>query len=303
MRIVTTTEHVYRPDVSIERQLDILQDAGFDAIDFTTCCYLGPGVGYGENPLFGDDWKAWIRDVRAYGDSKGITFTQTHNLMFNYFKQDAQTELLNRMVDRAIEVNSILGAPLTVVHPIAPPGAERDVPACLKANANYFKEKARLARDLGVKLALENMIVTREFDGSRYWRYCAEPGQLIDLADAIDAQNVGFCLDTGHSHYMGEDIYQSVMGYRERLISLHIHDNDLSGDQHVTPYAGSLDWDAFLRALADSGYAGDFSLESFRSTIRLPGDTQGAMLRAMHDLSKHMVLEVERYKGAGSRRV
>ena len=296
MRIVTTTEHVFTEDRPIFRQLDLLLESGFRYIDFTACCFIGPGRKYGDTIFFSDDWKPWIRDIRAYADKKGIVFTQTHNLMYNYFTGSEESELLNRMMDRVFEACGILGAPLTVVHPIAPPGAAGNIPECLRRNAAFFREKADRAAEHGVQLAVENMIVTRNFDGTTYWRYCSTPEQLIELVDAIDKPNVGFCFDVGHSHYMHENVYESVLKYGRRLISLHIHDNNLSDDQHVAPYSGSLDWDAFLKGLVDVRYAGDFSLESFRSTIRLPEETQPDMLRAMYRLSEWMVRRMDAFR-------
>lgn len=292
MRISTSTEHVAMEEGRFFEALDILHHAGFDTVDFTACSFIGPGKAYGSTRFFSDDWKPWIREIRAYADNLGIIFNQSHNLMYNYFDATDETALLNKMMDRVLEANGMLGIPVTVVHPIVPPGADYDLAVCRRENAAFFREKAKVAQSFGVELAVENMIVTKHFDGTEEWRYCNCPDQLIELVDAIDMQGVGFCFDVGHAHYMKEDLYHSVMRYGDRLISIHVHDNDGSYDQHILPYSGQADWGRFLKGLADAGYNRDFTLESFRSCVRLPAELQTGMMCQLHTISEWMVRQI-----------
>ena len=39
---------------------------------------------------------------------------------------------------------------------------------------------------------------------------------------------------------------------KDRLIALHIHDNDGSSDQHKIPFTGSVDWPRFMRIVDSS---------------------------------------------------
>ncbi len=296
MLISISTEHAYSEETTIFSIIDLLYEAGFRTLDFTACNYIHRGLKYGETEFFSDNWKQWIQEIKQYADSKGVVFNQSHNLMYNYFKTDDDTALLNSMIDRVLEACGLLEIPVTVVHPIAPVYAVEDLAECRRMNQAFFKEKAKVAENFGVKLAVENMIITRNTDSSKEWRYCNSPEQLIDLVDSIDMQNVGFCFDVGHSHYMYENIYESIMKYGERLISLHIHDNDSWYDQHIIPFSGSVDWNMFEKGIADCGYKGDFTLESFRSTIRLPRELQIGMLREMKLMSEWMVQRIQNYR-------
>ena len=48
----------------------------------------------------------------------------------------------------------------------------------------------------------------------------------------------------------------------DRLIALHINDNDASRDQHLMPFGmGNVDFKDVMRALRDIGYRGLFNLE------------------------------------------
>ncbi len=50
--------------------------------------------------------------------------------------------------------------------------------------------------------------------------------------------------------------------HKDRLISLHLHDNDGSGDQHGLPFTGTVDWSELTRIIAESTYAKRVSLET-----------------------------------------
>ena len=49
-----------------------------------------------------------------------------------------------------------------------------------------------------------------------------------------------------------------------RLKALHIHDNDRWHDSHQIPGSMDIDFDAMVKALADMGYDGFFTLEADR---------------------------------------
>jgi len=99
------------------------------------------------------------------------------------------------------------------------------------------------------------------------------PLEVEYLFDALAGTQVGLCLDTGHCVYGGGDAVDEARKYRERLQYVHIKDVDarilgeargkkLNFEQAVGAGvfsrigAGCIDFEAFFRFLADSGYAG-----------------------------------------------
>jgi sugar phosphate isomerase/epimerase len=59
---------------------------------------------------------------------------------------------------------------------------------------------------------------------------------------------VKFCFDTGHAHLEGGvDAGFELM--RDRVVTVHVHDNHGEKDEHLPPCEGTIDWDAALGAL------------------------------------------------------
>jgi sugar phosphate isomerase/epimerase len=49
--------------------------------------------------------------------------------------------------------------------------------------------------------------------------------------------------------------------YGDKLMALHLHDNDGSYDQHRIPSEGTINWDSIVRKIQSAGYKGSMSLE------------------------------------------
>ena len=84
---------------------------------------------------------------------------------------------------------------------------------------------------------------------------------LADLVDeGLDGLDVGVCLDYGHAHLMG-DLGEAVETLSGHLWTTHVHDNGGTRDDHLVPYAGSIDWDAAMMETQKIGYDGTLMFE------------------------------------------
>ena len=120
-----------------------------------------------------------------------------------------------------------------------------------------LRRMTELAEQRGVTLALENI---------------TDYSYLSYVFERIDSPRVGFCYDAGHRNANEPDIdHLSLFG--NRLVALHLHDNDGTGDQHLLPGAGNIDWTERMAAIARTGYTGPITLES---TTGGPGTKSGA---------------------------
>jgi sugar phosphate isomerase/epimerase len=84
----------------------------------------------------------------------------------------------------------------------------------------------------------------------------SEPEALVSFIEHdLDGLDVGVCLDYGHAHLMG-DVSDAVEALSGHLWTTHVHDNRGQEDEHLTPYAGTIDWDAAMMETQKVGYDG-----------------------------------------------
>ncbi len=93
------------------------------------------------------------------------------------------------------------------------------------------------ARPLGVKLLVENLVSES-----------TKPEHLMTILEMGHLDNVGVCLDLGHAH-ITEGIAEAVGVLGNRIVSLHVHDNHGTKDEHLWPGEGTIDWPAAATAL------------------------------------------------------
>jgi sugar phosphate isomerase/epimerase len=93
------------------------------------------------------------------------------------------------------------------------------------------------------------------------------PNALSDAAtlarlveEQLEGLDVGVCLDYGHAHLMG-DLGEAIEELSGHLWTTHVHDNRGKKDEHLTPYAGTIDWDAAMMETQKIGYDGALMFE------------------------------------------
>ena len=109
---------------------------------------------------------------------------------------------------------------------------------------------ATMAADVGVHVALE--VIPNDLSAA---------GALVRLIEEdLDGLDVGICLDYGHAHLMGDlgDAIETISGH---LWTTHVHDNAGRKDEHLVPFAGTIDWEAAMMETQKIGYDGVLMLE------------------------------------------
>jgi len=144
-----------------------------------------------------------------------------------------------------VELTSLLGADVLVLHTAVASedvseGSNAMFERTKKLNIEAFRDVERLARDAGVKVAIENRL-----EKIFAWR----PADLMDLVSALNSDHMGICLDVGHANVNGIKAAEMAEILQERVIATHLHDNDGYSDQHLPPLMGSIDWHALIKAL------------------------------------------------------
>lgn len=178
----------------------------------------------------------------------------------------AGVELIKNRVDLAGE----LGAKEMVLHMQLPYEELRRSP---EADKTYWGQSFKSLDELmpycgrkNVKIAMENMICTPVEEQVK---------QFDRLFDRYPPEFLGFCFDSGHCALMsaGDTVF-FARRYNDRMIFVHLHDNDgipdaqrsddiavLHGDKHRIPFTGIIDWEELARLIASSPYEMPLTLE------------------------------------------
>ena len=154
------------------------------------------------------------------------------------------------LVANRIAMTARLGADVIIMH--LPRGMDDDAtgPAVWSQFRRSLDELRPIAARHGVRIAIEN-------------------GPLATIADLLsqyDADYLGLCYDSGHGNLVSDGL-DWLSRLKDRLISVHLHDNDGASDQHKLLFTGSVDWPRLADVLAQSAYAKPISMEtSIRNT-------------------------------------
>jgi sugar phosphate isomerase/epimerase len=104
---------------------------------------------------------------------------------------------------------------------------------------NAVDALAQCAEGLGMLLALENGLPG----------YQATNEELLSFVSEYDHPAVGICYDSGHAHITGDaaGVLRELSPY---VVTVHLHDNDGTADQHLLPGQGTINWPPVAKALA-----------------------------------------------------
>ena len=95
------------------------------------------------------------------------------------------------------------------------------------------------------------------------------------IEDELEGLDIGVCLDYGHAHLMG-DVGEAVETLSGHVWTTHVHDNGGTRDEHLLPYAGTIDWDAAMMETQKVGYDGLLMFE-----VADTGDALGVLKGAV----------------------
>ncbi|MBN2071897.1 MAG: sugar phosphate isomerase/epimerase [Candidatus Krumholzibacteriota bacterium] len=148
-----------------------------------------------------------------------------------------------RCLIHGLEITAAIGGGIMVMHtgylPQFSTGGRRH---WFRNWSERMPEVLEKAEELGVMIALENTWDDR-------------PEILEHLAGLLPGDNVRFCLDTGHvntfSHLPLKKWWDAI---GDRVVVIHLHDNDGSSDDHLLPGNGTFDFSelaGYLKTLDD----------------------------------------------------
>ena len=174
-------------------------------------------------------------------------------------------------IKRCIEWLHRAGGRCLVVHP-GGLSAPEDAPARRDALGGALIQLADSTRASGVLVCVENM-PPGVYPGSRM-------AELFTLLAELGRPELALALDTGHAH-MSVDVATETRAAGTLLRTTHVHDNNGRQDVHLPPGHGSIDWDAWARALDEVGYDGPVMLECIRHFRSNPETLDASLARLL----------------------
>ncbi len=247
-----------------------MRDAGVESVELTDD---HPGFQYHDLKPF-EDIRNLLGELDLHLNSLHIHLARRHseqarlNPVKTMVADDGIPNLASEFHSRlsehrsAIDVMEVLGGGILVTHDISLPPSNpsrtghRSCAGARTVFVDNLRELARYAAPKGVSFALENTTKGLSRD----------PSALEGLVTEVDEPNVGIVLDTGHRNLVG-DVATALRTVADHLITLHIHDNAGTVDEHLLPGRGSIDWNECVQALRDGEYGGVFMYE-----LRRPED-------------------------------
>ena len=297
MKLITSSNRIFR-SFGEKEGLRILKNAGYDSLDLTLCRISSePSFRFGA-----EDGLDYAKQVVDWAKDTGISFLQSHTpYEFNWKNPNELEERFFPLTIKALQISAIAGVKIAVVHPYTYGESYRNRQEIFELNMKIYRRLIPYAKELGVKIALENMYRKDENRGVFVPSVCGTPEQFNQYIDALDSEYIVGCLDLGHCSLVGIDAedFLRVMG-KDRVKALHVSDNDYLGDYHTLPGLGKMTWDEILKALVDIGYEGDFTYEADRFMMNFEDGFKPIACRFMADRGKFLLERMKKYKATGS---
>jgi sugar phosphate isomerase/epimerase len=137
-----------------------------------------------------------------------------------------------------------------VTHVGVPAGEESAGENQRDAARRSVEDLAALAVRANVQLALE--VIPNKLSSANTLCHMIE--------EELEGIDIGICLDYGHAHLMG-DLIEAIETLSGHLWTTHVHDNRGKRDDHLVPFAGTINWDAALMTTQKIGYDGMLMFE------------------------------------------
>ena len=265
----------------------MMKEAGFTAYDASMV-----NGGLLDWMLYADDWQEKAKEFRAYADELGIKCNQSHAPFSSVRANDEKyNEWMFPRLIRAIEVSGILGVKVCVVHPCNDWNAEQ--------NAEFYKRLEPIARKAGVKIGVENMWNcvnwgTPEFRATK--AACSHHDDFKAHLDLLPSDVFVACVDIGHAEMKGLETsaVEMIETLGERVQALHIHDVDLTHDNHQIPFTQAIDFEKVIEALRKVQYQGDITFEATYGMRAVPKALQAPLARYMVAIANYFKEELEK---------
>ena len=236
------------------------------------------GVNLAEKINF--DLGAAIELIKGWMKKYDIRFSSFHFSGATSAGVGKSQDMVRENILKSVEIFSRLQPKAFVVH--AGWFHANDCGNIVKA---WYQEKQKYGEEKIIGIIAENLKIMAQALG-KYNIYLAieNMGKFLPLGqkenialliDLIDEPNVGYCLDTGHAHCVGESVVEWIKHCGDKLFETHFHDNRALAknckenfiategvDEHLSPGFGTIPWIDVIEALKLIDFKGPVTFET-----------------------------------------
>lgn len=214
-------------------RMRLIKEAGFNGVLLLWADYFDKD--YKQFPEYARKAGLYVENAHAPYMNANALWEDTVN------GQDAYKELVS-----CVEDCTTHNIPTLVMHPENKNGTETvEFPSDFTIGIERMKRIIDTAERLNVNIAVENM---------------SHPEYLDYFFRNIHSERLGFCFDSGHCNVFAPE-HDLLTQYGDKLMALHLHDNDGVDDWHSLPFSGNINWNEIAGKLSRIPYNGTIALE------------------------------------------
>ena len=220
----------YGSSSTLETKLSIIKNCGFD----------GVFLWYYSDPKVLEEVVTKTRCFSLEIESFHLPYQNINSIWFEGSMGDDIVKTMIEGVRAAAQYN----VKIVVMHLVG--GMVRPLPN--EIGLRRIKEILSACEEYDVYLALENVKDIKHIDY---------------VYKHIESQYLKFCFDFGHVNCFAPTDYKiDLSRYAEKIICVHIHDNNGQSDQHLIPFTGTVDYNYMMNELKKIGYSGPLTSEA-----------------------------------------
>jgi len=247
-----TTDYVKDRDCP-EPYLRAIAEAGFTHLHW--CHHWNTDFLYSEDEI--QQISVWLNNFGIeLNDLHASIGREKHWLSDHEYERKAGLELIRNRIG----MTSRLGGDVIILH-VPAIHEDKDRECFLRDHLRAaFDSLEPFAREQDVRIAVENLVADNF-------------PRLASLLDSYPPDFLGVCYDSGHGNICGSGLEQ-LEKVKHRLISLHLHDNDATGDLHQPIFHGNVNWDRLAEIIASSSYTKVTSMEVIQRNSGMEDETE-----------------------------
>ena len=215
-------------DLTPRERMRAIKTAGFDGVILLWADYFD--ADYKQFPEYAEQAGLYVENAHApYIDANSI------------WEDTQEGQEYTEKIIQCINDCKSYNIPTLVIHPIngKTPLSQNNI------GVDRFKRILDAAERVNVNIAIENQ---------------GNPDYIGYVFQNIQSEKLYFCFDSGHQNYFSPET-DCLSLYKDKLIALHLHDNNGKEDTHALPFTGNIDWRKIASDLVSVDYSGAIALE------------------------------------------